>query len=200
MKTLVLGILIAVACRQAEANDFPETTFKAGDRIINAKNETGTILDIFENGTARISYDGWTPFFRAELRQLTLATASKCFKNICRNDRVMDSKNQIGRVLETFQNGQVRVMLDFEARMITSKAQDLNRSVKCLGEVCVGSKFTDRKEFPGQLLEIFENGKAQVHYTGWDYAYIRTLRELGIELTCVPKTTCPLEKRISLQN
>lgn len=182
-KLLILGLQILSVLATA-------ATFKPNDRIISTSGDTGRIIDFLADGRARISYDGWTPFYYEKLSDLSLAVVS--IKGFTFGTRVIDEKDQPGKVIEVFENGKVQIDFDRTDYREIRKTNSLSKSVRCVGSLCVEDRFRDSKKFEGKVVEVFANGKARVLYDGYESYYIRDYKSLGIQLNCMPTLTCPV--------
>lgn len=79
-------------------------------RVIRSGNVPGTVKEIFTNGVAYVRFDNglsYTPHKAAEL-----GVGVDCFKGICKKDRIIDTRNVPGTVVEIFTNGITRVLFD----------------------------------------------------------------------------------------
>jgi hypothetical protein len=100
---------------------FTQSTFgqssdkiRVGDHVIDHFNFTGTVKEIFSNGSAKVELDGlWSYLGLADRKVIELAKRYTCVQNTCVNDRVMDNlSNEAGTIVEVYSNCQLKVKFD----------------------------------------------------------------------------------------
>lgn len=107
------------------------------DRIINGQGYSGKVLEVFNNGKARVYFDGSS--YSSSISNISeLGKAFRCIENLCVNDRIVDSKNMTGTVLEIFDTGKVKVHLDGSSYSSTVRTfSELGIELTCsLRETC----------------------------------------------------------------
>lgn len=84
--------------------------FCASNRVIDTSGDAGTIIEVFNNGTAKVKFDAFTGKYTKNLRGL--GRGYECVGNACAGDRVIDSNGNTGTIKEVFNNGTAKVKLD----------------------------------------------------------------------------------------
>ena len=77
------------------------------DRVIDYRNATGFIQQIYDNYTAIVEYDDGT---RNTMDIQYLAREVQCLYGFCTGDKVRDTEGAIGTITDLFENGQTEVM------------------------------------------------------------------------------------------
>lgn len=193
MKSLIvfasfLATSIAMAC--------PADRLCSGDRVINSSDGVGTVVEVFSNGKATVSFDSYYGIFIKNVR--SLKKGQKCFKKFCEGDRIIDSDDNFGKIKEIFENGKAKISLDFYFGLPVIDAyhglfiRDLNTSGKgfrCIENICVGERVVDGSSRTGRIDELFDNGKAKVLLDS-GYLSIQSFRSFGIKLNCRLRENC----------
>ena len=113
--------------------------YHINDRILDLSNSTGTIKEIFDNGLAKVMMDGKGINYRI-VALSELAKGYKCVEAACTKDRFLDSNNSSGTIMEIFDNGVAKVMLDRKGLSLYDRSlKDLGYAVSCsLKSACLG--------------------------------------------------------------
>jgi|JI6StandDraft_1071083.scaffolds.fasta_scaffold89345_1 hypothetical protein len=106
MKSLILIVsffasAVAMAC--------PSDRLCSSDRVIDSGDNVGTVKEVFSNGQATVYLDGFGTYTRSTS---ALGKGVACDRHICVDDRVIDSGENVGTVIEVFDNGKSKVYLD----------------------------------------------------------------------------------------
>jgi hypothetical protein len=105
------------------------------------------------------------------------------FFRFCCGDLVIDTSNDLGRVVEVFTNGQARVNYDHYGVYPVS-INKLSKATSCSAHICVGDRTMDTSNDVGTVKEVFDNGKAQVKYDKYGL-YIVEINKLGKGWRCI---------------
>lgn len=106
-----------------------------GDRIIDSSNYVGKAVEVFDNGRAKVSLDGYNIYYIRGISEL--GKGYRCIENFCKGDRIIDSSNYTGKAEEIFDNGQVKVSLDGFFNFYIRSFQSLGIELNCrLRENC----------------------------------------------------------------
>lgn len=154
-------------------------------RIIDSKGMVGNVKEVFSNGQASVYLDSYGTVIAPVA---TLGKGVQCHKNLCVKDRIIDSKNMTGQVIELFDNGQARVYLDNYGYQIRS-VSSLGKGFRCIENVCINSRTIDSLHRTGKIIELFDNGKARVYFDNYGYR-ISPFSDIGIELKCSLRENC----------
>lgn len=173
----LLATSIAMAC--------PSDRLCPSDRIIDSQGNVGTVKKVFENGQAKVYFDGIGNYTRSTS---SLGKGVDCHKHICVGDRVIDKGEYVGTVKEVFDNGRAKIFFDNFGKYIR-KTQSLGKGFRCIENVCVNDRVIDKRNFTGKIKEVFDNGKAKVYLDGFGHS-IRSFSALGIELNCSLRENC----------
>lgn len=114
---------------------------------------------------------------------------------MCSGDRMIDSSENVGRVLEVFSNGQARVDLDRYTGTYIRQVNTLGKGVGCFQHICVGDRIVDSSENVGTVKEVFDNGKARVDLDRYTGTYIRQVNTLGKGFSCI-ESVCVNDRMI----
>lgn len=109
--------------------------------------------------------------------------ANDCFKQLCKGDRVMDQYGWNGKV-ESFDRDRLRVdvALSHIPALYSFPYGDLGKGVRCFDHICVGDKVTDIAGDQGEVLEVFNHGKAWVFIPDYDGRFILETKNLKLSL------------------
>lgn len=130
----------------------------ANDRV-NFANYAGVILEIFNNGNAKIELDNQLGIVFKNID--TLGLGVKCNEHICQDYRVIFSQ-YTGTVIEVFSNGNAKVKLDYTNGHIQfKKVSDLSVEVNCLEDLCKGDR-VNFEHYTGNALELYSNGIVKI--------------------------------------
>lgn len=151
--------------------------FKIGDRVIDHENDLGTIID-FIGDKARVDYDKLSKHYDMNLARLSLAT--NCVGSICVGKRIVDHENDLGTVLEVFENGKVYIDYDNLSKHYVLSRGKLAAGVTCLSGVCEGARIQDYENDYGTVLEVFENNKAYIDYDRLSKNYVMSFSKFSI--------------------
>lgn len=149
--------------------------FKVGDRVIDHENDLGEIID-FIGDKARVDYDKFSKHYDMSLSRLHKAT--NCVGSICVGKRVVDHENDLGSVLEVFENGKVYIDYDTHSKHYVMSRGKLAAGVECYDGICVGNRVVDHESDYGSVLEVFENSKAYIDYDRLSKNYVMSISKL----------------------
>jgi translation initiation factor IF-1 len=96
-------------------------------RVIDARTNVGIVKEMFHNGKARVQLDDYSGDYLREASDLGVSV--RCLGGICVGNRVMDARNNIGKVVEVFSNGQARVTLDQYSGYYVRQVSTLSKSM-----------------------------------------------------------------------
>lgn len=81
------------------------------DRIMDDGDRVGSVVEVFSNGKAIVTFDGGA--FKSYVRKTEdLGKGYRCIENLCVGDRIIDESDKVGKVLELFDNGKAKVSLE----------------------------------------------------------------------------------------
>lgn len=119
--------------------------------------------------------------------------------NLCKGDRIVDSSNNVGSVLDVFSNGKAQVSLDGYYNTYTRNVRELGKGVQCNQHICAGDRIVDSSNNVGKAVEVFDNGKAKVSLDGYYNYYIRNIQNLGKGYRCI-ENVCEGDRIIDSAN
>jgi len=100
----------------------------SGDRIIDSSNNIGEVIEVFSNGKAKVLFDG--SFSYSFRNTNNLGKGYRCIESVCSGDRIMDTSNNVGKIVEVFDNGKTKVLFDgsfsYSFRLFSSLGIELN--------------------------------------------------------------------------
>jgi hypothetical protein len=131
---------------------------------------------------------------------LTSSMALACPSgNLCKGDRIVDSSNNVGFVLDVFSNGKAQVSLDRYYGTFIRNVSDLGKGVRCNQHICEGDRIVDSSNHVGKAVEVFDNGKSKVSLDS-DFGYfIRSINDLGKGYRCI-ENLCEGDRIIDSSN
>jgi len=154
------------------------------EKVIDNENDSGRVLRVFDNGKALVDFDKYKKHYIKNIRSLSKVTTNRCLGNFCIGSKVIDSENDIGRILEVFDNGKALIDYDKYNKHYVRKTRNLALSYRCSDGLCVGDRVIDNENNTGRVLTIFDDGKVQIDYDNYNRHYVRTLRSLGYKIDC----------------
>ncbi len=100
--------------------------FSVGLRVIDQFNEIGSVTEIYNNGRVRVHFDLGSKLIRSTRN---LSKKTRCYRNICQGQKVMDSfnSNQKAWVTEIFENGMALVIYEGMATGVVVPSSRLSR-------------------------------------------------------------------------
>jgi hypothetical protein len=104
-----------------------QNTITANTRVYEAKQGTGTVLEVYADGTARVQFDIHAGDSFLSVKSLSIAVT--CIDDVCANSRVHDSTLGGGTVREVFSNHIARVDYDIAAGSLFVGTQSLSGHV-----------------------------------------------------------------------
>ena len=113
--SMVIGVCVAGATAHAQAQE-PKCEIRndgsslcLNDRIMDYRNEVGTIQDIYSNGTGVVKFD------KGDINVIDLQYVARevtCLYGFCAGDRVIDSRSMPGWIDSIFENGKAEIAFD----------------------------------------------------------------------------------------
>jgi membrane protein implicated in regulation of membrane protease activity len=97
------------------------------DRV-NFGSRAGRVLEVFDNGTARIDMDDSYTNSYKDVSEI--GKGFRCVEDICQGDRV-EFNGRVGKALEVFDNGIVRIDMDDSYTNAYKEMSDLGYEVRC---------------------------------------------------------------------
>jgi preprotein translocase subunit YajC len=161
-------------------------TLCAGDRVMDSSNRLALVLEVSDQA-AKIKLDDRT--FPVTRSITSLAKKTKCYQNVCADDRVLDGAEQMGVVTNVFDNGKAQVKFD-NGTVDIRIAVTLGKSVQCIDKICVEQNIKDLGGNPGIILELFDSGKALVRFDHSVFPRVRTFLSLNIQANCKIRENC----------
>lgn len=181
MKSL---ILIASLLMSSLALACPEDKICVGSRVMDSDKNIGDVVEVYNNGTAKVL---WFSYY-STVSISKLAKGVPCNQRLCVGDRVNDTAfnlmGDVGKVVDAFENGMVRVWFDGHLGYSKRHHSELGKGYRCIEEHCVGGLFKDKTGTIGEILEIFDNGHVKVLRDGRDFHEVFYLWEINANLKC----------------
>ena len=184
MKLFAIALAVFTTTSSAFACQGPALC--AGDRAIDADDNIGTVKAVYSNGKATIHFDNAGGQYVREVQDL--GKGLPCVRHICRNDRVVDADENVGRVREVFSNGKASVAFDNAGGLYVREVRDLKKGRRCVRHICTGSRVIDADDNVGTVREIFgsqHEPQAKIAFDGAGGTYIRNVRDLGRAWRCI---------------
>lgn len=103
---------------------------------------------------------------------------------LCAGDRVIDSNNDIGSIVEVLKGGEVYIDWDKPSYVNTTTSTDkLAFAITCLGKLRNGYGIIDNNGAEGIVVEMFTNGKVHVDWNkASDDNSVTTIGRVGHKL------------------
>ncbi len=177
------ALFLALALISTPAFACPGNQICAGDRIIDSDDLVGTALAVFSNGKAKVTLDGYSGTHVRELD--SMGKGVPCLARLCVRNRIIDSDQLPGTVLELFTNGKAKVTLDGYSGDHIRDASSLGKGKSCVRNICVGSRIIDGDDLVGTVVEIFNNREAKVTLDGYSGTHIRDVSTLARGYRCI---------------
>jgi len=177
-----IHILLALQLISAQAFAC-NTSLCSGDRVVfeNEKGDTGVVLEVFNNGKATVDWDDFLK--NSTVPTNTLSKSVICNEYACRDNRVVfsNSKGDTGKVLEVFENGQVKVDWDDFINHSVVKGSDVGVGFRCNGDLCVHDRvvYNNAANDTGTVIEVFANGKVKVDWDSYSNNSVVKMSDLG---------------------
>lgn len=187
MKSLILFALfllssLALAC--------PQDKICVGSRVMDSNNNIGDVVEVYSNGKVKVL---WFSYY-STVSISTLAKGVPCNQRLCVGDRVNDTasnlQQNVGKVVEAFENGMVSVWFDGHLGYSKRHHSELGKGYRCIEEYCVGALFKDKTGTIGKIVELFDNGNVRVSRDGQNTNEVFYLWEINAELRCKIGTDC----------
>ena len=126
----------------------------------------------------------------------TFAQGDCSGRQLCPGSRVLSPNETTGTVLEVFSNGMVTVKFDAFAGTHTRSEDSLSKAKRCVSGICVSHRILSSNDTPGEIREVFTNGKATMTFEGYSGLYVRHVSTLGLSTNCLA-TACTGDRVIS---
>lgn len=116
------------------------------DRVLDAGDKTGIVIDVFDNGKAQVRFDDGTFDIRVAV---TLGKSVECIDKVCIDHDFKDLSGNTGVILELYDSGKAIVKFDHTAfpRIRTFVSLNLKASCK-IRENCVPGAANAKPEEP----------------------------------------------------
>jgi hypothetical protein len=177
-------------------------SLKVGDRI-NYTKYSGEVFEIFNNGTVKVRFDGYSSF--STVKREDLGVAVKCFKQFC-TDKIVNYKIYSGEIDEVFSNGKVKVMFYGYSAFSYVDASEVGTAIpknNCTLKICKDSRIIF-KGHPGVVDEVFDNNVLKIQYDGYSaFSYLNTSslandKDLGVAVLNIK--TLKQDMRVNYKN
>ncbi len=155
-----------------------------GDQVVDNDNDAGTVLRVYENGRAYIDYFHLNKHYVRTIRQLSKSSNNQCYGRLCKGSIVIDNENDIGTILQVYDNGKILIDYIHLRKHYYKTANQLSLSYRCSDGLCVGDRIIDNENDTGKVLRIFDNGAVQIDYDGYRKHYIKHIHSLGHKVQC----------------
>lgn len=99
------------------------------NRVNFDHNFVGSVVEVFDNGIAKISSDSHNPYQYRNIQALGIAR--KCISQLCVRDRVSFDYSLSGSISEIFDNGIVKISSDSHNAYQFRQIQELDAGVRC---------------------------------------------------------------------
>jgi hypothetical protein len=85
---------------------YPSDKICWGDRVINSSNHTGTVVGFFNDGVAKVLFDGFSMPSLQNIDQL--GKGVRCIEDVCVQNAKPDGSSHMVSIVEVFDNGKIR--------------------------------------------------------------------------------------------
>jgi len=160
----------------------------SGDRVQFDGNNSGTAVEVFNNGKVKIKDDS-TEYKYRDISQV--GKGHRCVGRICRKNRVQFDGNNSGTAVEVFDNGKVKIK-DNSSEYKYRDISQVGKAYNCVESLCSRDRVQFDGNNSGTAVEVFDNGKVKIKDNSSEYKY-RDMYQLGYEVTCsvgLKKQTC----------
>jgi len=150
---------------------------KAGLDILDSDNVSGKVIATFRDG--RIQYQkSFNSYTSIATNLVTTVTELDGFKT---DITIIDSDNNIGKVLKVFSDGRVQYQKEFYSYTSIENLKNLSPKISEIDGLRSGTKIIDEDDNIGVVVQIFKNGLIQ--YKKNDYSYNSFSRKLFSAVT-----------------
>ncbi|MBO9666724.1 MAG: beta-sandwich domain-containing protein [Bdellovibrio sp.] len=141
------------------------------------------IAAIAENGLPYLTLDGVTPpNMPAPPASTPPPPVSVGGKE---GTRVIDTSGRRGNVLRVLSNSKAIIEFDDYAGEYARNISELGIAVRCVKDICKGSRALDANGSWGEVQEIFNNGVAVLEFDQYSGYYVRKVNDLGLGVKCI---------------
>ncbi len=99
------------------------------DRAMDGSEHVGTVVEVFSNGKAKLSLDAYSGYYVR--RVANLGKGFRCIEDVCVDTRIIDSSNNVGTIVELFDNGKAKVSLDAYSGYYVRSLEEMGIELKC---------------------------------------------------------------------
>lgn len=147
--------------------------FTARDRILTSGNYVGTINNVYENGKAKVTLDGYSG--SSIYNTYDLGRGVYSYGGFYQGDRIITSGNYPGNIVEIFTSGKATVKLDGYSGNSVYNLSTLSSSTNNGGgngggnysRLQPGDRIITSGDYTGVVKEVFSNGKIKVTLDGY---------------------------------
>lgn len=148
-----------------------------GDNVMYNFIYESKVLEIYANGQANVTIEGYSGTHNVPLN--TLTKKINCQNGVCAGDKLMYNFTMEASVLKVFSNGTAQVTIQGYSGTHNVSQNTLTKKINCSKEICVGDSLIYRYTQQAKVLKVFANGSAMVTIEGFNGEHVVPLSTLS---------------------
>lgn len=153
-----------------------------GDNVMYNFIYESKVLEIYANGQANVTIEGYSGTHNVPLN--TLTKKINCQNGVCAGDKLMYNFTMEASVLKVFSNGTAQVTIQGYSGTHNVSQNTLTKKINCSKEVCVGDSLMFNFTLQAKVLKVFAHGKAIVTIEGYSGSHEVALTTLTKPISC----------------
>jgi len=153
------------------------------DRVVFDHNFSGTVVEVFNNGTVKINSDSHNSYQIRNIRDI--GVARRCVEHLCANSRANFDNSFSGLITEVYDNGIVKINSDSHSSYQYRRIQDIGAENRCLANVCKNDRVNFDYNFSGKVEEVYDNGMVKINSDSHSSYQYRQIQDVGVARRCI---------------